>query len=368
MKNNIKNIIVSVAMAICLFSLSVFAWVKAPDDYSNSERRVLASFPELSIQSILSGEFMSDFEDYTLDQFPLRDLFRRIKALTEFNVFNKMDNNDIYVADDYVSKLEYPLNEVMLTNAADKFRFLYETYMENKDMNIYFSIVPDKNCFLAEENQYLSLDYKALFAFMQEKTDYMEYIDITDLLSIDDYYRTDTHWKQENLVDITQRFAEKMGFEISADYEINTVDNPFYGVYYGQSALPLQPDTLKYLTNDTLKSCIVTSYNTGKPVERDMYDLEAATGKDPYEMFLCGSDALVTIENPNADTEKELIVFRDSFGSSLLPLFSEGYAKIYIVDIRYIQSSMIGNFIDFGNQDILFLYSTLLLNNSTPLK
>ena len=368
MKNNIKNIIVTVSVAVCLFSLSVFAWVRSPDTYSQAERRALAQFPELSLQQILSGEFMADFEDYTLDQFPFRDIFRSIKALTEFNVFNKTDNNDIYVADGYVSKLEYPLNEAMLTNASDKFRFLYETYMENKDMNIYFSIVPDKNLFLAQQNRYLSLDYNYLVEFMRANTEYMEYIDITDLLSIDDYYKTDTHWKQEDLVDIALHFSEKMGFEITGEYETNTVDHPFYGVYYGQSALPLQPDTLKYLTNDTLSSCIVTSYNTGKPIQKDMYDLAAATDKDPYEMFLCGSDALVTIENPNTESEKELIVFRDSFGSSLLPLFSEGYSKIYIVDIRYIQSSMLGNFIDFNNQDVLFLYSTLLLNNSAALK
>ena len=99
-----------------------------------------------------------------------------------------------------------------------------------------------------------------------------------------------------------------------------------------------------------------------------MYDMEAAVGRDPYEMFLCGSDPLVTIENPDAKTDKELVIFRDSFGSSLTPLLSEGYAKIYVVDIRYIQSAMLGNFIDFNNQDVLFIYSTLLLNSSAAFK
>ncbi len=368
MKNNIKNIIVSVVLAVFLFGLSVFSWVKPADQYSESERRVLAAFPELSVENILSGKFMSSFEDYTLDQFPMRDLFRRIKALTEFNIFGKKDNNDIYIADGYVSKLEYPLSEEMLTNSADKFSYLYETYMADKDIDVYFSVIPDKNYFSAKENGYLSMDYDALVSFMREKTEYMQYIDIFDLLSIDDYYRTDTHWKQENIVDIAQRFAEKMGFEISGEYKENTVESPFYGVYYGQSALPLQPDTLKYLTNETLLNCIVTSYNTGAAVEKDMYDMEAAVGRDPYEMFLCGSDALLTIENPDAKTDKELVVFRDSFGSSLIPLMCEGYAKVYVVDIRYIQSSMLGNFIDFNNQDVLFVYSTLLLNNSSAFK
>ena len=99
-----------------------------------------------------------------------------------------------------------------------------------------------------------------------------------------------------------------------------------------------------------------------------MYDMEKAAGKDPYEMFLSGTRAVMTIENPQAQTEKELIVFRDSFGSSLIPLLAEGYRKITVLDIRYVQSSQLGQVVAFGNQDVLFLYSTMLLNNSMALR
>jgi hypothetical protein len=95
-------------------------------------------------------------------------------------------------------------------------------------------------------------------------------------------------------------------------------------------------------------------------------------------MFLSGNLSVVTIENPNATTEKEMIVFRDSFGSSLLPLLAEGYRKITVVDIRYIQSANLqvlrdqrtgAPLIDFKNaDDVLFLYSTLVLNNSGTLR
>ena len=95
--------------------------------------------------------------------------------------------------------------------------------------------------------------------------------------------------------------------------------------------------------------------------------MEKANGKDPYEMFLSGSISLLTIENPNATTDRELIVFRDSFGSSISPLLAEGYAKITLVDIRYLRTDMLARFIEFKNQDVLFLYSTLVLNNSETL-
>ena len=99
-----------------------------------------------------------------------------------------------------------------------------------------------------------------------------------------------------------------------------------------------------------------------------MYDMEKAYGKDPYEIFLSGSISLITIENPKAMTDKELVVFRDSFGSSLVPLLCSGYKSVTVVDIRYIPSYALENYVDFSNKDVLFIYSTLVLNNSSMFK
>ena len=70
-----------------------------------------------------------------------------------------------------------------------------------------------------------------------------------------------------------------------------------------------------------------------------MYDKELARGRDPYEMFLSGSQSVITIENPNATSEKELVILRDSFGSSIAPLFVESYSKITLLDARYSNNS-----------------------------
>ena len=83
---------------------------------------------------------------------------------------------------------------------------------------------------------------------------------------------------------------------------------------------------------------------------------------------MSGSKSILTIENPEAETDRELILFRDSFGSSLAPLLAEGYAKITLVDIRYMQLERLEHFISFHGQDVLFLYSTSVLNNSEVIK
>ena len=99
-----------------------------------------------------------------------------------------------------------------------------------------------------------------------------------------------------------------------------------------------------------------------------VYTLEKAAGNDPYEIFLSGPKSLLRIENPNAETERKLIVFRDSFAASLIPLLAQGYSEITLVDIRYLSPAMLGNFIEFDAQDVLFLYSTSVLNDSSTIK
>ena len=91
-------------------------------------------------------------------------------------------------------------------------------------------------------------------------------------------------------------------------------------------------------------------------------------GLDKYDVYLSGATSLMVIENPSSTEERELIVFRDSFASSLIPLLVKSYSKITLVDTRYISPKILDRYIEFSNQDILFVYSTLIINNSVSLK
>ena len=193
-----------------------------------------------------------------------------------------------------------------------------------------------------------------------------EVIDLTDALSLSSYYRTDTHWRQEALVPVASLLADAMDVSIPTDFTPVTLDTPFYGVYRGQSALPLAPDGLTYLTNDVLDACRVYDHENSEYLP--VYTLEKADGSDPYEIFLSGPKSLLRIENPNAKTERRLIVFRDSFAASLVPLLAEGYSEITLVDIRYLSPTMLDKFIDLTAQDVLFLYSASVLNDSSTIK
>lgn len=366
MNTEVKNKVVTAVLIAYFAGLALCCWIKPTEVFSDSERRTLEQFPQVSVESILSGTFMTDFEDYTLDQFPFRDEFRNIKAVTVSYLMNQSDNNGIYVEDGYVTRMEYPLNAASIQHAAERFTHVYEKYLAGTETKVYVSIVPDKNYFMAEESGHLALDYTALTETLLSEMEFAEYIDITGILSLEDYYKTDTHWRQECIADVAEALGSRMGAEVSGVYEEHVLDKAFYGVYYGQAALPLPAEEIKYLTSGVLSECKVYDYQNDREI--GIYDLKKAHGKDPYELFLSGSLSLITIENPKADTDKELLLFRDSFGSSIAPLLAEGYSKITLVDIRYLHPDMLGRYIEFGNQDVLFLYSTLVLNHAETMK
>lgn len=346
--------------------LSLFCWLKPADSFSLSERRKLATPPAPNISTIVSGDFSREFDACAPDQFPFRDRFRTLKAVSELGLFARSDNNGIYLSDGHAVKTEYPLNEKSVRNAIKKCNALYETYLCGTSGAIYLSIIPDKAYFLSAGSGHPALDYDKLSDTVRNGMPYAGYIDIFPTLNADDYYKTDSHWKQECLTDTAQLLADSMGISISGNYEQILADRPFYGVYYGQSALPLKADAICCLTNSTLHDCRL--YNEETKHFSALYDFDKLSGRDMYEVYLSGASAILTISNPHAGQEKELIVFRDSFASSLIPLLAEGYSKITLLDTRYIRPELLGEYVDFTNADILFLYSTTLLNNSYSLK
>ena len=355
-----------ILLAGFLFGFAVFAWIKPSDEQSQSERRNLAQLPAFSLSGFADGKWTENFESYTLDQFPLRERFRTLKSLVTLGVFRQKDNNGVYLADGYVAKLEYPMNEDSIAHAQERFQFVYDKYLKGTNVKPYLSVIPDKNYFLSEQNGYPALDYIAFFERIQKSLPWAKYIDLTESLTVSDYYKTDIHWRQEQLLPAAKTLASAMGAEISDDFTEKTLERDYYGLYYGYAALPISPEKISYLTNETIENAVVTNFETGKT--GSVYDMEKAAGKDPYEMFLSGSVSLLTIENSNAKTNKELVIFRDSFASSLAPLLLEGYKTITLVDIRYLPSARLGSFLEFSDQDVLFLYSVPVLNNSEMIK
>lgn len=356
-----KNKIITISFVFVIELFFILSIIIKDESISKTERRKLESFPKLTINKIMDGSFMDDFEDYSLDQFPYRDTFRSIKASVNYYVLGKLDNNNIYLNEDGIFKVEYPTNIESIDKFINKINSIIDTLNENN--KVYSLIIPDKNYYV-EDKLFLKIDYDLLYSKIEKLN--TTPIDIRDIMNINDYYKTDTHWIQENLDKVVKRLSEKMNFTYTKlSYNYNTYSK-FYGVYYGQAALNGNTDTITYLTNDIINECTVEYLEN--PNLNTVYNPSKLTGMDSYDVFLDGASSFITINNPNSKDNRELVVFRDSFGSSLIPLLIPYYSKITVIDIRYITSDYYLKKIEFTNQDVLFLYSTLLINDSSSLK
>lgn len=362
MTTNLKNIVISLSFLVLITGV-LLANLLLPDrEYSLTERRRFSSMPGFSVEKLLDGKVFLEFEKYSLEQFALRDQFRNLKALSRYYLLRQGENNGVHLAGTGLYKPD-PLNERSVRNAAAKLNEVYDMYL--KGMNVYYSVIPDKSSLTGPE--YLAMDFSRLQELMQDNVEHMTYLDIADSLSLGDYYRTDKHWRQEKIVPIAEKILIEIGGSPQkAEYRIEEL-SPFYGPYYGRGGLLLPADSIGYLRNDTIDNAVVYDYERNSYVP--VYNLEMFESMDQYNFFLSGPSALMYVENPSSQADRELILFRDSFGSSIAPLLLEGYSRIYLVDLRYISSRLLGEYIEFTpNQDVLFLLSTPILNNSNMLK
>lgn len=352
-----------------IFMCGVLAFAHPAHAISISERRKLAQLPKISIASILSGKYFSELETFMLDQFPWRDHFLRIKAFNQFYIYRLKDNHNIFVKNGTAVAISYPFTEGADALAAEKISALIDTWFQ--DMMVYVSIIPDKAYYLADKNGYPAIDYAKIQETITKGSAAAAYIDIFDTLAADDYYRTDSHWKQECLQDAVARLFAAMGRSQSAAVYEHHILHPFYGVYCGQSALPLKPDALTYLTSKLLDHAIVyRATENSKGFEKAaLYVPEMIKKNDPFDLFLGGACSVVMLENPqHQGDKKDLYLFSDSFGRSIAPLLLEGYNRVYLIDIRYVRSSKLPELIQYqAGNDVLFLYSIETLKIASSL-
>lgn len=362
-----KTGLINLVLCMSLLGSLFFLYGLKDAEVSVSERRKLRQFPEISLKRVLNGQFQSDLEPYLADQMPLRTLFLNTASSMEKSLYLHLDDRGIISWHGHLISLEQVVDENSLDYAARTLEKIDEKYLKGTDCRVYLSIIPDK-AFFVEDPQYAILDYEELMNRVLEQTDFAKYISILDTLDLNDYYSTDSHWNQARLLETAEKLAQGMNIAIDENLEEKTLLKDFHGVYVGQSAWKAKKDTLSVLESGQMKDWTVTSYASGKPEQVSVYDLEKTEAMDPYDIFLSGAAGLITIENPHEERGKELVLFRDSFGLSIAPLLASGYEKTTIIDIRSLPVSRIGNYVDFKDQDVLFLYSTSVLNHSSTLK
>jgi len=328
-----------------------------------SERRPPATLPELSLKSVLSGDFMSKFDNYAADRFVFRDVFRGVRSFMVYDIYMQTDKAGLYRTNSVGVGEFKRIDEKSFRQSSERLKKAADS-LDGLDMNIYYSIVPDKSVF---SGRYMpGFDLATAEGILFDVFGDYKYIPLMNKLDAECFYKTDIHWDQSKISGVVSHILSSMG--ASADLGGFSIVNAgeFRGVYSGQLALPIAADEMNYLDMPGL-SVTYLNEKTLKLESGPVYDTQRFAGIDPYDLFLRGSQPLIVIENSSAP-ERELFLFRDSYGSSLAPLLAGSYSKVTVIDLRYIHMGLLDQFIDLTpGSDVLFIYSSQIFNNPSIL-
>ena len=369
---NVEKVLLPIMFTLTIFVLGITVVLKPDNLISISERRELTKKPEISIDTIENGKYFKNIETFLLDQIPFREGFRRLKSVNEFYILKKLDNHKIIIKDDYASKISYPLTEKSINLYIKKINQIQEQYLQNKKLNIYNLVIPDKNYYLITKNEYPTIDYEKLKNQISTGIS-GDFIDIFNELSLDSYYKTDSHWKQESIIKVANKILSQMDMETIEKIKECSTEKPFYGVYYGESALPLKYDVIRYVETEQIKNAKMYRINkkTKELEEGKIYYDDALEDEltDSYDFFLGGASTITVLENALATSDKTLYMFSDSFGRSLAPLLLSGYKRVVIYDVRYTKTSTALEKIPIEEKsDVLFAYNISSIDVSSNIQ
>ena len=330
-----KTMQIVTAVLFCLFiGLFGVLHIVLPDrEFSPTENRTLAALPVFSWETLVDGSYTADLEKYLADQFPLRDDWMGVKARYEW-LLGKREFHDVFLCGDTL------ISNIKDTSRAEANLACIEKLLGKTDKPVYLGLIPtaaetwkdklpagapvfDQQAYLAKAKE-LGAIWVDMAGVLTEHAD--EQV----------YYRTDHHWTSLGAYYGYTAFLEAAGLDIPALGEGKTVADDFYGTLYSTSGIHwLQPDTIEYYVFDD--AITVENGLTGEI--GGLYVESKLQEKDKYSSFLGGNNPLYIVRNPNAATDRKLLVVRDSYSDSLAPFLSQTYSEIHLVDLRYFRTS-----------------------------
>lgn len=351
---------ISILFCIFIFGFGILQFVLPDREFSQQENRFLAQFKAPTGETLKSGQFMEDFEDYITDQFPLRDWWINLKAQGE-KLLGKQENNKVYFGtdgDSLFAQYTRPTDEE-LAKLIDYVNRLAGN-MSMLNVPTYFALIPDKS-FVWADRLPANAPYVDDGSVIEEAGklcgDKLNWIDLSGALSGDDaFYRTDHHWSTMGAYQGYVALMTAMnGSATILDYDPSLVSDSFYGTTFSSSGASwITPDQMYTWVPEA--GITVTRYPEGAPVPGSLYDLSKLEVKDKYSMFLGGNQPLCIIENPEAKNGK-LLVIRDSYCDSLAPFLALDYQEVHLFDLRYNRVPITQYVMENNIDQVLVLYS-----------
>ena len=333
MKQKKEHIII--VSAFCSFlTIMFFLYIFLPKaDFSELEKRYLNEFPEVSKDTIVSGEFGNELESYMADHMPFRDFFVGTNSYFELYTGRKL-TSDTYLTKDG-ALVEAPVE--MSMDKMEKNMNAINSFAKKVDVKTDFMIVPSSGWASRDKVSRFANsfpDYEQISTIYSMTDSSINKIDVRDTFDNSGfYYKTDHHWNSLGaytgyvtyMKSISKEYREKDEFSIEKV-------NGFSGSTYSRAALWLiESESLELWTG----SENITVTNETEKVNNGVFYRERLNEVDKYTVYLDGNHSLVKLHNPDAKTKDTLLVVRDSYSNCLGGFLSETYENVILVDLRY---------------------------------
>ncbi len=331
--------------------------------FSLTENRVLEPSPTFSLERLFSGQFTADFERYIADQFALRDAWIGVRSAAEL-ALGKRENNGVFVAADasLIQAFSTPDTEDLQT----KVEVINTFAAAFPDVKSYFMLIPNAVEILAEKlPRHAQVEDQAshLQRVCAGLDDRVQVVDVYPALydHRDEYlyYRTDHHWTTQAAYYGYRKLAQEMGETAlpKESFLVTPVTQEFYGTSQAKSGLRnLKPDAIELYIPKVGRELRVSYLDVDEAASDTPYSLGRLEGKDKYAVFLDGNHGLVKLSS-NENTEKRLLVLKDSYANALVPFLTSHFGEIYVVDLRYYDGDLPDLITQSGITDLLMLYN-----------
>lgn len=344
---------ITTAVIFCLFisGFGVMHLILPDRSFSSTENRNLAELPEFSWASLVDGSYTADLEEYLSDQFPMRDDWMGLKARYEY-LLGKREFHNVFLAGDTL------ISNITDTSRAEQNLGYIEKLLQKTDKPVYLGLIPTAAEIWKDKLPYGAETFDQAAYLEKAKELGANWVDIYGALFVHSdepiFYRTDHHWTSLGAYYGYTAFLETAGIEVPGLGEGTTVSKSFFGTLYSSSGIHwLEPDTIEHYVSGEG----VTVENGQSGEIGGLYVAEKLEEKDKYSHFLGGNNPLYIVRNPNAATEKKLLVVRDSFSDSLAPFLSQTYGEIHLIDLRYYRTSIAAYAEMMGMDEIFVCYS-----------
>lgn len=366
----------TIVFIVFIFSMTILFFALPKKEYSSSEKRYLADFPTLTVDTFFSGDFGEDFEKYLSDHTAFRNFWVGLNSYYNYTLGNPLSNG-IYKCDDGYLLNDPPKTERLSTNIDVIAEFSTASSLPSTVLlapstgYVTNDVLPNKHIVYHDDTLFENVS-----ATLSEND--ITFVDIRDTFKNEYkngtqvYYKTDHHWTAEGAYLAYCELADKLGYTANSkdNYEITT-HGGFYGTTYSSSGYWFtKPDDIEVWESKTIKETdieVSITDNGETTTSSSMFFLDNLNDDDKYPVYLDGNHPYTIIKNKAIKDGEKLLVIKDSFAHSLVPFLAEHYEEIVMIDMRYYKQS-VSELIKNGDFDrILYVYSIDNLGSDTDI-